>query len=512
MHKEDNKRNLKTPAEAVSKARTAFERGVTKPLEFRERQLKALLRLYEENLDGICNALAADLHKSKQEVVTLEVEVLVNELKGIIRHFKKWAQPTYTERAFANWLDEVSILKDPYGVVLVIGAWNYPLQLTLAPVTGAIAAGNTVVIKPSELAPATAKFIAETIPKYLDNECYQVYLGGPQETSDLLKERFDYIFFTGSTTVGKIVHQAANQYLTPTTLELGGKSPVYIDNTIDIHIAAKRILWGKWINSGQTCIAPDYVLCSREVQEKFVKAAQSILKEWSGNNLKDSPDFCRIINDRHFQRLSNLLTNGKIAVGGKTDPKQRFIELSVLVDVKGSDPVMQDEIFGPILPIVNINNAYEAINFINKREKPLALYIFSNNKKDVQLILDNTSSGGTCVNDTIMHIAVEGLPFGGVGQSGMGNYHGKQSFDTFTHMKSCLYKKAGGLGEKLASSRYPPYSQSKINMLKMLLKERAGIKLTYLPHIIMFGLGLASAYFLKDCSQKYFSNDSIRFR
>lgn len=309
--------------------------------------------------------------------------------------------------------------------------------------------------------------------------------------------RFDYIFFTGSASIGKIVHAAANKHLTPTTLELGGKCPVYVDSSADFEIATRRILWGKCINAGQTCIAPDYLLCTKETETKFLETARKVLREWYGSVPKESPDFCRIINDRHYQRVAGYLKDGKVAVGGSTDPNDKFIEFTILVDVNANSPVMQEEIFGPVLPIVTVSNAYEAIKFINGREKPLAFYIFSRNKSDVNLLLSQTSSGGSCVNETIMHLAVPTLPFGGVGNSGMGGYHGKHSFDTFTHKKSCLYKTYFSLGEILASGRYPPYTTGKLNFLKQLLKTRKGLSFAYLPHVVMFGLGLTAAFGFK---------------
>ncbi|KAF5285794.1 hypothetical protein FQA39_LY04255 [Lamprigera yunnana] len=488
--------STKSPASVVQITRASFQTGKTQSIEFREKQLRALLRFYEENTSAIVDILGQDLHKNKQEVITLELELIIYDVKHTLDNLGDWVKPERPSKTFPNWLDNVYVYNEPYGVVLIIGAWNYPFLLTLSPLTGAIAAGNCVVIKPSEISCASAKFMYEMLPKYLDSEFYQVFCGGPEQTSELLQQRFDYIFFTGSTQIGKLVHAAANKYLTPTTLELGGKSPVYIDNTANIDVVAHRVLWGKWINAGQTCIAPDYILCSKEVEEKFLKAATRILHEWYKGDSKESRDFCRIINDKNYQRLLGMLKNmnGKIALGGKTEPKERFMELTVVVDIKHNDPVMSEEIFGPILPIMTVNNAYEAINYINQGEKPLALYVFSKNKKDVDLFLKNTSSGGTCINDTIMQFCVPGLPFGGVGASGMGAYHGKFTFDTFTHKKGCLYKDLHALGEKLASGRYPPYSAAKIGILKMLLKYRSRIAFTYLPHIIMFALGLIAAF------------------
>ncbi|XP_062708130.1 aldehyde dehydrogenase, dimeric NADP-preferring isoform X6 [Aedes albopictus] len=491
---EVNKKNDEMSyADVVQQLHTTFSSGKTRNVEFREQQLKNLLRMYEENSAEMVNVLAADLRKHKQEAHVLEIDFLINDIRNTIFNFREWVKPEKPEKTMVNIMDGVYIYKDPYGVVLVIGAWNYPLQLTLVPVAAAIAAGNCVLIKPSEVAAATSKFIAETIPKYLDSECYRVVEGGAKETAEILRQKFDYVFYTGSGRVGRIIHQACNENLTPCTLELGGKSPCYIDSTADIPIATKRILWGKFINAGQTCIAPDYLLCSKQVQKQFLEEAGKILKEWYGNNPKDSPDLCRIINQQHFQRLSAMIKGANVAIGGETDSQEKYIAPTILVDVNSNDPVMQDEIFGPILPIINVDNAYDAIRFINSRNKPLALYIFSKNRTDQKALVTNTTSGGVCINDTMMHCAVETLPFGGVGPSGMGAYHGKYSFDTFVHRKSCLAKDFNPIGEKLASSRYPPYSDSKLSFLTTLLKKRQGLSMKFLPYVLMFGIGAATA-------------------
>nr|CAD7604715.1 unnamed protein product [Timema genevievae] len=585
--------------EIIQRARNAFHSGRTKSVEFREKQLNQLLRLYEENVPEMLTALSSDLRKSKQESLMTEIEYMKNDLKNTIHNLREWAKPEKPPKGFVNMLDGVLIYNDPYGVVLIMGAWNYPLQLALLPMAGAIAAGNTVILKPSEVSPASAQLIAKLLPKYLDQECFHVVLGGVPETTQLLKEKFDYIFYTGSTEVGKIVRRAANEHLTPVTLELGavermccqmcmrtdlrwlvlrfdwfscakhlrqsGQSrdelnfngtaradkaeifPVYLDNTADLEMAVKRIMWGKCINAGQTCIAPDYLLCSKQVEKEFVSKAKTILKEWYGEKSKESPDLCRIVTDRHYQRLVGLLKGGTVAVGGETDASEKFISPTILVDVKPTDPIMQEEIFGPILPVVNVESAFDAIKFINSRkepltlyvfttdkkvrelilsqtrsgstcindtlmhfvgestavkdptlEKPLAFYIFTKSSKDRDLLINNVSCGGVCCNDTIMHLTVDTLPFGGVGNSGIGSYHGKYSFDTFTHKKSCLVKDFNGLGEKLAAvpkfffpvlitrSRYPPYSEKKIAMLGFLLKKRTGVSLKYLPHLVMY--------------------------
>ncbi|CAH0695748.1 unnamed protein product [Spodoptera exigua] len=496
-------------AEAVEKARDAYNRGVTRPVKWRLQQLKNLLRMYEENQNAMIEALRKDLRRSKMESVMLEVAYLINDLKSIIHHLEDWVKPEKPEKGFVNMLDDVVIYHDPYGVALVIGSWNYPLQLLLLPVSGAIAGGNAVIIKPSELATACAAFVAETVPKYLDNDAVIVIEGGPQETTELLKQKFDYIFFTGGTSIGKIVYEAAVKNLTPVTLELGGKSPVYIDNTADIMITTKRVLWGKFINAGQTCIAPDYILCTKETQDKFVAAAKKILQEWYGPDPQKSPDFARIINSRHFSRLQALVdaSKDKIAVGGTYDANDKFIELTILTNVVASDKIMQDEIFGPILPIVPVENAYEAIKFINEREKPLVLYVFSKSDKVLSQIVDNTSSGGMCVNDTMMHLAVESLPFGGVGASGIGAYHGKKTFETFTHKKSCLIKNFSPIGEKLASGRYPPYTDGNLKMLNLLLRKRFGPSLKFLPYFLCFAVGAGLSYGIF-AWQKMLSEDS----
>ncbi|XP_014467617.1 PREDICTED: aldehyde dehydrogenase, dimeric NADP-preferring isoform X2 [Dinoponera quadriceps] len=491
-------------SDLVQQTRDAYNSGKTRPIEWRIKQLKQLQHMLKETSSSIIAVLEEDLRKSKYESYIAEIDYVTQEITYVLMHIKEWAAPEKPSAGLAYTFDSVEIRKDPYGVVLIIGAWNYPIQLVLSPLIGAIAAGNCVIIKPSEVAAATSRYLCETVPKYLDTDCCHIISGGVAETTELLKQRFDYIFYTGSTAIGRIVREAANKYLTPVTLELGGKSPVYIDNTADIEIATKRILWGKCLNSGQTCIAPDYILCTPEVQNKFIDIAKKILKEFYGENSQESPDLVRIVSDKHYQRLVDLLGNGKIIVGGNVNPADKFIEPTILVNVKPTDPVMQHEIFGPILPIVNINNAYEAIEFINSREKPLAMYIFSQNEKIKSLFTNNTSSGGFVLNDTLMHAAVETLPFGGIGNSGMGAYHGKYSFDTFTHKKGCLYRTYNKLAENLAQCRYPPYSDAKMNILQQLMKKRSGIPgLKYWAYLLMFGFGVVATIGISALSKEF---------
>lgn len=331
------------------------------------------------------------------------------------------------------------------------------------------------------------------LTKYLDPETFYVIQGGIPETTELLAERFDYIFFTGSTTVGRIVHQAAAKHLTPTTLELGGKSPCYIDDTVNIELAARRVLWGKFLNSGQTCICPDYILCTKEVQDEFIAATRVILTEFYEDQ-KFPSDMSRIITENNFKRLLKFLDDAKIAIGGQYLESQKFISPTILIDVKKSDKVMQEEIFGPILPIMTVSSCDEAIDYINENEKPLALYLFSQDKILHKRFLEETSSGSVNINDTVMQICVENLPFGGVGGSGMGAYHGEEGFKTFSHQKSVLKTIINPLTEFGLQYRYPPYSESKTTMLNMLMKKRRGIPLRYISNTLIFLIGFGAAY------------------
>nr|XP_045622453.1 aldehyde dehydrogenase, dimeric NADP-preferring-like isoform X3 [Procambarus clarkii]XP_045622455.1 aldehyde dehydrogenase, dimeric NADP-preferring-like isoform X3 [Procambarus clarkii]XP_045622456.1 aldehyde dehydrogenase, dimeric NADP-preferring-like isoform X3 [Procambarus clarkii] len=478
----------------LQKAREAFMSGKTRDVEFRKKQLKALKRMYEENEAAFCTALAKDLNKPKQESILLELNLLKDDIRHILARIDGWVKPETLSPNLVTLFDKPVIYHDPYGVVLIMGAWNYPVQLPLLPVSGAIAAGNCVIMKPSEVSPATAELIAELIPKYLDNDCFHVVCGGIAETSELLKERFDYIFYTGSPQVGKIVRDAANKYLTPTTLELGGKSPLYIDDSVDMDVAVRRILWGKCINVGQTCIAPDYVLCSKQVQKKFVDKARDVLKEWYGEDPKSSPDLCRIVSEKHVARIAEYLKDGEAVIGGDVNKEERWISPTILVNVSPKSKVMTEEIFGPILPIINVESPYDAIQFINERERPLALYLFTNKYDLVEVFMAQVPAGGCTVNDVIFHAAVHDLPFGGVGNSGMGAYHGKASYDTFTHRKSCLIRNYNKIADAIGKKRYPPYSEKNMKFLSNMLKEHSLPSLKYMPYLIAFGLGVASVF------------------
>lgn len=484
-------------AKIVLKARNAFKGGITRNINFRIQQLKNLYRMLEENEKQFVLSVQEDLKKPVQEASLYEVEFLLNDIRCMLQNIHSWVKPEPADKNFITLLDETFVQSEPYGVCLVLGAWNYPIQLSFSPMVGAITAGNCVILKPSELAPKSAELIKTLMPKYMDPECYHVVTGGPEETTDLLKEEFDYIFYTGSTRVGQIVREAANKHLTPVTLELGGKSPVFIDDSVNFDVACRRLLWGKLINAGQTCVAPDFVLCTKEVQEKLIPALNKILKEYYGENPKDSPDFGRILNKKHFNRLMSLMKSGKVVIGGDHDESSNYIAPTIISDVKLTDSIMQEEIFGPLLPIITVDGVDEAIDVINSKDKPLTLNIYSKKAKVVRKILENTSSGSVCANDSIVNLSIDALPFGGVGKSGLGAYHGKYSFDTFSHKKAVLIRNYSMLGEKLGEARYPPYSSGNEKYLKKLLKKRPSLMPPHLDYIMLFLGGFVAAVILK---------------
>ncbi|XP_028842621.1 aldehyde dehydrogenase family 3 member B1 [Denticeps clupeoides] len=457
---------MESHGKVIDRLRTAFRSRVTVPLEFRLSQLRSLLSLMEENEAQILEALHKDLAKPKFEAVLSEIEMVVNDICYAIDNLKYWVQPDYVGKNLATKLDDCFVHREPLGVVLIIGAWNYPLQLVLLPLVGAIAAGNCAVLKPSEISQATEALLAELIPKYLSQECFSVVCGGAEATARLLENRFDHIFYTGSQAVARSVLQAAAVHLTPVTLELGGKCPCLLYGQLDIPAAAKRLAWAKYFNAGQSCVAPDYVLCSRQVRDVLLPALQQALHHFYGPQPQRSVDMGRIVTERHWSRLMDLLgrSGGRVAIGGESSREERYIAPTVVVDVQESDALMQEEIFGPILPILTIESLEEGIELINRREKPLALYVFSDESKAVSTVLEKTSSGGFCSNDGIVHMTLPGLPFGGVGASGMGSYHGRWSFETFSHRRGCMLR-GWGL-EKINVLRYPPYRDGSLSWLR----------------------------------------------
>jgi len=462
--------------------------------------LEGLLRMMDENEKIICEALYKDLRKPRQESMALEIGYIKNDIRGCINNVHKWVADNHVEKNIVTLMDETFLHYDPLGVVLIMGAWNYPIMLSLGPLGGAIAAGNCAIVKPSEIAGATSNIMASLLPRYLDKECFHVVEGAVQETVELLKEKFDYIFFTGSGAIGQKVREAANKHLTPVTLELGGKCPVWVDATADLDMVARRLLWAKSINLGQTCIAPDYLLCPPEVQTRLLDKMKDILLEWYGKTPQSSENLCRIINDRNWQRLNNMLqaTQGKVVIGGDTDQADLFISPTVITGVSETEPMMQEEIFGPLLPVISTASPEEAVRFIVSRDKPLSLYVFSNDKKVQKLFQSETSSGSMVMNDAVVHLSVETLPFGGVGASGMGSYHGRYTFLTFSHEKSVLVRDFSKIGEYLGETRYPPYADWKIKRLDFLVKNRKMPSfLGLIPYITTFILGIGSVFLYK---------------
>ncbi|KAF8782204.1 Aldehyde dehydrogenase family 3 member A2 like protein [Argiope bruennichi] len=477
----------------LQKARNAFKGGITKNIDFRIQQLNNMYRMLTENEKQLNLAVEQDLSKPHQEASIYEIEFVLNDIRCMKQNIRNWVKSTSAEKNFITLLDETFVKPEPYGVVLVLGAWNYPIQLSLCPMIGAITAGNCCILKPSELAPKSAELLKTLIPRYLDPECYHVINGGPEETTELLKEQFDYIFYTGSTRVGQLVREAANKHLTPVTLELGGKSPVYMDDTVNLEVACRRLLWGKCINAGQTCVAPDYLMCTKELQEKLIPVMKKVLKEYFGEDPKKSPDFGRILNNKHFNRLLSLMKKGTIVIGGDHDEDTNYIAPTVITNVSPSDPIMQEEIFGPLCPIITVDGPDDAIDIINSKDKPLTLNVYSKKNSVIKKFLDNTSSGSVCVNDSIVNLSIDALPFGGVGKSGIGAYHGKYSFDTFSHKKAVLVRNYAMIGEKLGEARYPPYSPTKEKYLKRLIKRRQNLIPPHMDYVAMFVCGFLAA-------------------
>lgn len=442
--------------DAVSLARKSFETGEGLDLDTRARRIDAVRRMLVEQTADFTAALARDLRKHPDEAWMTEIGFVCNEVQHTLKNLRKWLAPERASVPLSLLPASAKVVRDPLGVVLVIAPWNYPVQLSLVPVMAALAGGNTVVLKPSELAPATSAALARWIPEYL-GEVVQVVEGGVPETTELLKERFDHIFYTGNGQVAKVIMRAAAEQLTPVTLELGGKSPVYIDETVDLKSAAERIAWGKYLNAGQTCVAPDYVLANPETAKKLAKLLPPVIEGMFGKDPRSSSDYGRIVNKRHLNRLAGLLDGLELVAGGDFEEADLYVAPTV-VRAKASDPVMQEEIFGPILPIIEVPDEAAAVAFINERDKPLALYVFSEDKETRRTFTEKTSSGALCFNVPAAHLMVPGLPFGGVGPSGMGAYHGKYSIDVFTHRKAVFDKPLRPDSMKLI---YPPYNSLK---------------------------------------------------
>ncbi|XP_041851558.1 aldehyde dehydrogenase family 3 member A2-like isoform X2 [Melanotaenia boesemani] len=452
---------------AVQRVRKSFETGKTKALEYRIHQLKGLQSFVWERKKDIAEALKRDLYKSELGGELFETVVLEAELKLAIDRVKEWASPRPVEKNLLTLSDEVYIRPEPLGVVLIIGPWNYPWTLTLLPLVGAIAAGNAAVVKPSDISTNSTRVMEDYLPRYIDQDVYPVVTGGVPETQELLKLRFDHIFYTGSTTVGKLVMEAAARHLTPVTLELGGKSPCYIDKNCDLAVACRRITWGKFINCGQTCIAPDYIMCESSIQNRVLEEIKKSVEEFYTDNPKASEDYGRIINQRQFKRIMGLMEGSTVAFGGDADESECYIGPTVLKHVTHESKVMKEEIFGPLLPIITVSGVDEAIHLINQGEKPLVLYVFSHDTTLIHRVIAETSSGALLANDCIVHFIDSALPFGGVGYSGMGCYRGRHSFDQLSHLRSCLIKQLNM--ERVNAMRYPPHTVQKLSWARFFL-------------------------------------------
>lgn len=486
--------------EVLGSARRAFASGITRSPKFRKDQLRQLYKLLDENENAFVEALKADLKKPRFESVMTEIDFVLNDIRSALNNLDCWMKPKFVSKCFVTLVDDNYIHYEPYGVVLVLGAWNYPIQLAFSPLVGAIAAGNACIVKPSEIAQATANLIQKLMPIYMDREAFHCVMGdGSCAQALVASPQIDYVFFTGSSQIGQLIYKAAATNITPCTLEMGGKSPVFIDEKTYYHAESncfdeqlfettvRRILWGKFLNSGQTCVAPDYVLCTKMMADRFMELAPKIIDQFYGDSVIKNPDYGRIVSSRHYQRLVAMLkqqleheddsnNNHSKIVGGKYCVDKSggyFIEPTVIVCSSSNDPLMQSEIFGPILPIVTVTSHLDAIGFINSRDKPLSMYIFSKRDELIRQFQEETSSGSICVNDTVLHLIAEALPFGGVGKSGIGAYHGKHSFKTFSHQKSVLVRGFNPIIEWVAKKRYPPYSENHLRRMLRLLKRRS---------------------------------------
>src|SRR3954469_2882878 len=443
----------------VTRHRNYFRTGATRSAGWREGQLTALRAMMTDRAEDFYAALWTDLRRNRTDADLTDVKYLASEADHALAHLRQWMKPVSVSTPLVLQPARVQVQFDPLGVGLIIGTWNYPVMLTLSPLVAAISGGNTAVIKPSEMAAATADVIARLIPKYLDRDAFSVVLGAAPETTALLEQPWDHIFFTGGTTVAKIVMTAAAKNLTPVVLELGGKNPTIVDSSANLKVAARRIAFGRWVNAGQSCTAPDYVLVFKDVATEFLKYLKETLVEFYGENPQNSPDLGRIVSTHHFDRLVKLLDSGTIFHGGQHDRSERFIAPTVLTDVSPDSPAMQEEIFGPILPILEVGSVQEVIQFVNARPSPLGLYLFSEDNSVTEQILGSTSSGDADVNDCTLQPTIHDLPFGGVGNSGMGKYHGEWGFRAYSNARGVLNHSTK---IDIGSLRYPPYDHNRI--------------------------------------------------
>eukprot|EP01138_Halocafeteria_seosinensis_P012976 gb/GECG01013254.1/.p1 GENE.gb/GECG01013254.1/~~gb/GECG01013254.1/.p1 ORF type:complete len:513 (+),score=67.65 gb/GECG01013254.1/:1-1539(+) len=456
----------------VDSVREAFLSDFTKSYEWRRNQLLGIQKCINENENAFVEAVQNDLHRPKTECIIGEVDVVRAEVDNALYNLKDWMKPEKVTTPLGQLPGSAEIIREPLGVVCIIGPWNFPIQLLVCPLVAALAAGNACVMKPSELAPYCAKLLEELIPRYVDTDAVAFVQGAVKETTELLKQRFDHVFYTGNPAVGKIVMKAASENLTPVTLELGGKSPTIVDETSNLDVAAKRIISGRMLNAGQACISPEYILVHQSVRQKLIETLKQTIIDFYGNDaesIKNCPDLARIINSRHFTRVKKLLDDkkvkDKIVFGGETDASQNYVQPTLIYDAGNDSDIMNQEVFGPILVIQEYSTLQEVVNAVRSREKPLALYIFSSNQKTIDYILSRTSSGGVCINDTVMQFCNPNLPFGGVGESGTGAYHGKWGFEELSHRRSVCTKPTW----VDPPIRYPPYTERNTRLIHNVL-------------------------------------------
>lgn len=450
----------------LDKQKQFFQSGITKDISYRIDQLRKLKKILVDNEQLLIEEVHKDFQKSAFETYVTEIGLIITDINYAIKNVESWSKQRSVSTALVNFPSKNFIITEPYGSALIIAPWNYPILLALQPLVGAIAAGNTAILKPSELTPNTSSILEKLISENFEDEFLKVILGGVEESSALVKMDFDYIFFTGSTKVGKIIMRDASERLTPLTLELGGKSPCIIDETANLEVSAKRVAWGKFVNAGQTCVAPDYLLVKKSIKAEFLDHLKTAINQLYGDNPKESPDFPRIINDAHFDRLACLLDDGETTIGGEFDKDTKYIAPTVLNNITLEDSIMQDEIFGPILPVLDYTSVEDCIKIINARPRPLALYVFTSDQALEDRIMSTVSFGGGAVNDTIAQLGNHHLSFGGVGASGFGSYHGKSSFDCFSHKKSVMKKPFW----PDVPIRYAPYSDTKLGLVKKVIK------------------------------------------
>jgi aldehyde dehydrogenase (NAD+) len=459
---------MATKALTLAEDLRAGQRAGGASYAWRRAQLEGMRQMLQDRAPEFEQALLTDLGKNPVESEITEIGFVLAEISHALRHLTSWMRHSRVRVPMSLWPASARTVSEPLGAVLIIAPWNYPLQLTLAPLVGALAAGNAVVLKPSEIAPATSAAIATFVPQYLDAELVKVVEGGVSETTELLSQQWDHIFYTGNETVAKIIASAAAINLTPTTLELGGKSPTFVDGTANMTQVAKRLSWSKFVNAGQTCVAPDYVLVTPDARDALVAALKSSIAELYGADPKASVDYGRIISAHHVERLAVVMPSDGVVIGGDIDRGEKYIAPTVVTGVTGNDPIMRDEIFGPILPILTVGDADEAIEFVNSRPKPLALYVYSADRETQRAFETRTSSGALDINVALAHMSVPDLPFGGVGLSGSGAYHGKRSFDVFSHEKAILSKP---LSPDTLALIYPPYTATKGRLARGILRK-----------------------------------------